>query len=181
MDLMTENDSELVRRMSDGDDRALSAIFDRWAPTVTRYAWALADGRMDVEEIVQDTFVTLWRRSAEITLHDDSLLPWLLVACRNHAMNLRRKRRRSEADELPVDLVAPDDGDAQEARERLRGVRSEIEALSPVDRQICELCLIEGRSYAEAAPMLGLTVGALTQRVSRTRTRLKKAVIRDGR
>jgi len=96
-------------------------------------------------------------------------------------MNLRRKRQRTEADELPAELVAPADDDAREARERLRWVRSEIEALSPVDQQICELCLIEGRSYAEAAALLGLSVGALTQRVSRTRTRLRKAVIRDGR
>ena len=181
MDLTTENDSDLVRRTSGGDERALSEIFDRWAPTLTRYAWALVDSRMDVEEIVQDTLVTLWRRSAEITLHDGSLLPWLLVACRNHAMNLRRKRQRTEADELPAELVAPADDDAREARERLRWVRAEIEALSPVDQQICELCLIEGRSYAEAAKLLGLSVGALTQRVSRTRTRLRKAVIRDGR
>ncbi|WNY35422.1 RNA polymerase sigma factor [Curtobacterium aurantiacum] len=44
---------------------------------------------------------------------------------------------------------------------------------------MCELCLLEGHSYAEAAELLGLTVGAVTQRVSRNRRRLKKVVMHD--
>ena len=180
MDLTTESDSDLVRRTATGDRAALSEIFDRYAPTVTRYAWALVDSRMDVEEVVQDTLVTMWRRSGEIRLHDDSLLPWLLVACRNHAMNLRRARRRSSADELPLELVDLGAEDAAEARERLRWVRDEIRALGPLDQQVVELCLVEGRSYAEAAKALGISVGSLTQRVSRSRARLRKAVTHDG-
>jgi RNA polymerase sigma-70 factor (ECF subfamily) len=174
----TEGDDELVRRTVGGDQRALSALFDRHAATVTRYAWALAETRMDVEEIVQDTFVTLWKKVDQIDLPDDSLLPWLLVVCRNHAANLRRKQARAATDALPDELVAPDDG--QEARDRLRWVRDEIDALGPVDRQIVELCLIEGRPYGEAAAQVGLSLGAVTQRVSRTRSRLKKkAVMND--
>jgi RNA polymerase sigma factor (sigma-70 family) len=107
----TEGDDELVRRTVGGDQRALSALFDRHAATVTRYAWALAATRMDVEEIVQDTFVTLWKKVDQIDLPEDSLLPWLLVVCRNHAANLRRKQARAATDELPDDLVAPDDGE----------------------------------------------------------------------
>ncbi|MDY1005881.1 sigma-70 family RNA polymerase sigma factor [Curtobacterium sp. CFBP9011] len=58
-------------------------------------------------------------------------------------------------------------------------IRDEIDTLPPLDRRICELCLIEGHSYTEAATMLGLSVGAVTQRVSRSRARLKKAVMHD--
>ncbi len=58
-------------------------------------------------------------------------------------------------------------------------IRDEIDTLPPLDRRICELCLIEGHSYTEAATMLGLSVGAVTQRVSCSRARLKKAVMHD--
>ena len=59
-------DAELLRQLASGDDRALSIVFDRHAAAVTRYAWAIAPSRSDVEEIVQDTFVTVWRKSAVI-------------------------------------------------------------------------------------------------------------------
>lgn len=168
------SDSALLERLARGDAEALRAVFDRHAAAVTRYAWALAAERMDVEELVQDTFITAWRRGASIP--EASLLPWLLVTCRNHALNLQRRRAKHRSDELREHASLPD---AVEAREQLRWVMAEIERLPEVDRRVCELCLIEGRSYAEAAEELGLSVGAVKQRVLRARTRLRKVVTDD--
>ena len=177
MDVTTETDEAIVRAMAQGDKGALARAFDRYAATLTRYAWAIAADRMEVEEIVQDSFLTLWQRAATLELPADTMLPWLLVVCRNHALNAGRKRAKHRSDELPEHLAAPEDHD--EARERLRWVSVEIAALPETDRRICELCLLEGHSYAEAAEILGLSVGAVTQRVSRNRRRLKKAVMHD--
>ncbi|MEA9983837.1 sigma-70 family RNA polymerase sigma factor [Subtercola sp. RTI3] len=175
----TDADSELLARLVIGDSEALAALFDRYAPTVTRYAWAVADTKMDVEELVQDTFVTVWLKSDTIVLPDSSLLPWLLVTCRNHGLNLRRRHEKHRTDELSDELRADPRTDPRandEAREQLRWVLDEIEQLDPVDRRICELCLIEGRPYSEAAEQIGISVDAVKKRVSRTRARLKKAV-----
>ncbi len=177
MDVTTETDAMLVRAMATGDRGALARAFDRYAATLTRYTWALADDRQDVEEVVQDAFLTLWQRSATLELPADTVLPWLLVVCRNLAFNAGRKRTKHRADELPETLATP--SDHREAAETLRWVRAEIAALPELDRRICELCLLEGHSYAEAAELLGLSVGAVTQRVSRNRRRLKKVVMHD--
>jgi RNA polymerase sigma factor (sigma-70 family) len=174
-----EADAALVRAAARGDSAAVAALFDRHAETMSRYTWALVGRRMDVEEIVQDAFVTLWQKADTVEVPGESLLPWLLVVCRNHAANLRRQQRRHEGAELSDELAAPEpDGDA---RERLRWVRAEIDALSPLDRQVCELCLIDGRSYSEAADTLGLSVGAVSQRVWRSRARIRKAVTDNER
>jgi len=179
--VQTDNDPAadvaLTQRLAAADRTALADAFDRFAPTLTRYAWALAGSKQDVEELVQDTFLTLWQKAAGLDLATTALLPWLLVVCRNHAKNQGRRNAKHDGDELPEDLASP--GDTDDARERLRFVTDEIGQLAPLDRRICELCLIEGYSYTEAATMLGLSVGAVTQRVSRSRARLKKAVTHD--
>lgn len=177
-------DADLLRRLAGGDDTALPIVFDRHAAAVTRYAWAIAPSRLDVEEIVQDTFVTVWRKAAEITIAETSLLPWLLVTCRYLGMNVLRKAARNRTDELDESAsshasLVRDQHDADTAREELRWVLDEIARLEPIDRQVCELCLVEGLPYAEAAERLGLSVGAVKQRVSRSRARLKKAVTLD--
>jgi RNA polymerase sigma factor (sigma-70 family) len=177
-------DAELLERLASGDQRALAVVFDRHAPAVTRYAWAIAPSRMDVEEIVQDTFLTVWRRAAGILIAETSLLPWLLVTCRNFGMNAVRKAARNQAEQFDDDAahradVVRDYRDAEAAREDVRWVLDEIERLGPIDRQVCELCLIDGLPYAEAAERLNLSVGAVKQRVSRSRARLKKAVSLD--
>ncbi|WP_439691792.1 RNA polymerase sigma factor [Curtobacterium sp. SP.BCo] len=174
-----EPDKVLVAAAARGDRDAVTTLFDRHAETMTRYTWALVRRRMDVEEIVQDAFLTLWQKADTVDVPGESVLPWLLVVCRNHAANLVRQQRRHEGVDLPDELAAPEPDD--DARERLRWVRAEIDALAPLDRRVCELCLIEGRSYAEAAEVLGMTIGAVTQRVWRSRARIKKAVTNDER
>jgi RNA polymerase sigma factor (sigma-70 family) len=184
VDESEDTDADLLERLAGGDQQALSVVFDRHAAAVTRYAWAIAASRMDVEEIVQDTFVTMWRKAPEITIAEASLLPWLLVTCRNLGRNAARKAARHRTDEL--DETATNRADAvrdhdhvESARDDLRWVLDEIERLDPIDRRVCELCLIDGVPYSEAAQELGLSVGAVKQRVSRSRARLKKAVTLD--
>jgi RNA polymerase sigma-70 factor (ECF subfamily) len=167
------SDAELVKSLATGNSTALGEIFDRHAPAVTRYAWSLARSQPDAEELVQDTFITAWKNAHRIHIND-SALPWLLVTCRNHARNLaRRQAREHTVDIFESDLVAKD---AAGAREQLRWVTDEIARLEPIDQRICELCLIEGRPYKEAAELLGTSVGAIKQRVSRARNRLRKVV-----
>jgi RNA polymerase sigma-70 factor (ECF subfamily) len=203
VDHQGESDAELLTQIAGGSKQALAVMFDRHGQAVTRYAWALAASRMDVEEIVQDTFVTTWQKAATIVVPQSSALPWLLVTCRNHALNLVRKNRRHEADALPDDdggtpsvtgATAPrttatatatasaiaDQAAAADARDTLRWVMAEIEQLEPLDRRICTLCLIEGRPYTEAAESLGLSVDAVKKRVSRARLRLRKGVADDA-
>ncbi|WP_022894662.1 RNA polymerase sigma factor [Agromyces subbeticus] len=184
MDENEGTDADLLTRLASGDQTALSIVFDRHAAAVTRYAWAIAPSRMDVEEIVQDTFVTVWRKAGEITIAETSLLPWLLVTCRYLALNVMRKAARNHADELDENIAGGSNAvrehhDAEATSEDLRWVLDEIERLDPIDRRVCELCLVEGLPYAEAAQQLGISVGAVKQRVSRSRARLKKAVTLD--
>lgn len=177
MDSVGEADRALLNRTANGDRRAFVVLFDRHSRAVTRYAWALVSDQMDVQEIVQDTFFTTWSKAGRVTIAESSALPWLLVTCRNHALNLRRKRASSRTETLPDELadVAAND-DRVVAAQRLRWVMDEIEALDDIDRRICELCLIEGRSYSEAAAILGKTVGAVGKRLERARTRIRTAV-----
>ena len=182
MDSVGEPDRVLVHRSAAGDRRAFAALFDRHSRAVTRYAWALVSDRLDVQEIVQDTFTTAWSKAGSVTIAESSALPWLLVTCRNHALNLRRKKAPHRAEPLPEALAGLADVAANEDRalavQRLRWVQTDIEALDGLDRRICELCLVEGRSYAEAAAIVGASVGAMgTRRASaRNRNRVRRAV-----
>ena len=178
MDESDGTDAELLERLASGDQRAMAVVFDRHAPAVTRYAWAIAPSRMDVEEIVQDTFLTAWRRATEIMIAETSLLPWLLVTCRNFGMNAARRAARNRADQFDDEAafradVVREHHDAEAAREDLRWASTR--SSRPTSGGVRALP-VEALPYAEAAEQLNLSVGAVKQRVSRSRARLKKAV-----
>jgi len=155
-------DAALMRRLASGDRAALADAFDRFAPTLTRSAWAQADTPDDARALVQDTFLTLWQQAPTISLVTGALLPWLLVVCRDHART--QARRTAEHESLP-------------GADPLHWVRDEIAALAPTDRQLVDLCLVDGHSYAEAARLLGLRAQPVTKRSSRARQ--EKAVMHD--
>lgn len=170
-------DDDLVVRLARGDDAAFSALFDKYSATVYRYAWGLADGRDEVPDIVQETFLLLWRRRKDVRLAERTVLPWLLLCCRNTAYNLNRSRRRSDAQEL----IEPSPGsrawhrraEHDRAVEELAWILEEIAALPETERKLCELCLIEGHGYDEAATALGISQSAARKRIERARRKLR--------
>ncbi|MCO1339826.1 hypothetical protein BJH93_13130 [Kocuria polaris] len=173
------SDEDAFTRLVRGSDAAFAELFDRHSGTVYRYAWGLAESRDEVADIVQETFLVLWRRRKEISLAGRSLLPWLLLCCRNTAYNHNRARRRSSAGEL----TEPKPGtpawhrrvEQQQAAEELTWVREEIANLPDAERSLCELCLIEGLSYDEASSALGISQPAARKRIQRARRKLRAA------
>lgn len=167
-------DVDLLLAFGGGDDRAFTALYRRHAAAVLRYAWALAENPQQAEDLVQEAFVTLWRKRATASVYDDSLLPWLLTVCKNHGRNVRRTelRHRHLPLETQADRAAPPD--------EFRWILDDLDILSPNDRRLCELCLIEGYSYREAANQLDITAAAAGKRLERARGRLRKEVQNHG-
>ena len=170
-------DSELIVRSIRRDDRAFAALFDRHAPVVFRYALSLSGAPADAQDLTQQTFVTAWRRLADIRLVGRSVLPWLMVVCRNHSQNLRRSKAIHDTSPLPPTAQSPVMDDV-EAREELAAVLRAVAGLSELDRAILELCVFEGRTYKEAGEFLGTSPASLAKRMERTR-RLLKSVRSD--
>jgi len=167
------NDEELISR-SRRDHRAFATLFDRHSDAVFRYAFSLTRNADTAQDLVQESFITAWKKLADIRLVGDSMLPWLLVACRNHNAN----RQRSAATRATVPLHEEDQGRAGaeiriEQVHELRAVIRAVELMSETDQRIVALCLFEGRSYKEAAAVLGLKPNTVTKRVQRARARLR--------
>jgi len=183
----SRDDRELAQQLALGAQAAFAELFERHSAAVFRYAWALVDHRGDEDDVVQDTFFVAWRRRRDLpgvleALPADepaSLLPWLLTSCRYSALNQNRRRRRDRADELtdasPVGALRAQASDRDDARATLAWVRDELAKLGPMERRLCELTLIEGRTYDDAARELGMSPAAARKRVQRLRERLRAA------
>lgn len=134
------DDTTLLRRMASGDRSALATAFDRFAPVATRYVWAVVATPDAVAAVVQDAFVRLWDDAATTALPTGRLLPRVLATCRELTLS---GRSGAEAPDPPVE-------------DPLRWVRADVDALPDDDRRLCELCVLEGLSYADALARLGL-------------------------
>jgi RNA polymerase sigma factor (sigma-70 family) len=163
-------DLELWLAYRDGDSAAFTALYRRHAGAVLRYAWSIVREQAAAEEVLQDTFLTVWDRRRASRTVDESLLPWILVICRNYSRNAVRritKHRAVSLDSVP-EVPAVN-------RPELEWIADELAKFSATDRQLCHLCLVEGYTYAEAARILDTTHTAVGKRLQRIRARLAEA------
>src|SRR5512143_1528253 len=89
------DDLDLVERLVGGSEAALAELYDRHADAVFALARRLTSDRGIAEEVVQETFLTLWDRAETFNSHAGSLVAWLHTIARNRAIDrLRAAGRR---------------------------------------------------------------------------------------
>lgn len=170
-------------------DRAgLAAAFDAHAQDVFRYCARRCDDRALAEDLMSVVFLEAWRSRDRAVVVDGTLRPWLLGIAANVVRNSRRSTRRHAAalDRYRAssgDLVEPDHADAAvdaaDAAQTRREIDAALALLSRKDRQVADLCLVEGLSPAQAAVALALPVGTVKSRLAHARDRLRE-VLRPG-
>ena len=165
------SDEQLLAAVGGRDECAFDELYARAAPAVARFAWSVSGSREAVDELLQETFLLVWRRPDRVRLVNDSALPWLLVTCRNLARNHARRQRRT------VQLLEQPDGATDDAAAlELRWVLDSMANLPDTDRRVCELVLLQGLSYKEAAERLLISEASVGKRLHRSRQRIRKDV-----
>ena len=156
-------DDALLARWRGGDERAATALVERHGPALARYLGSLG-ARDDVEELVQDTFVRAFE-ALDSFRAESSLRTWLFTIARRLLLDRRRAGTRRALHEVdaPEGLVAAgehtalDELVAGETHERLRAA---VERLTPTQREVFLLRVVEGRAYKEIAQIARTTAGS---------------------
>ena len=145
-------DQKLLERWHAGDERAATAIVERHATALARFALSLGV-RDDLDELVQDTFVRAFA-ALDSFRADSSLRTWLFTIERRLVLDRRRVARRQPeiVEVMPEDAAtgfhALDRMVASETEER---VRNALTRLSPMQRDVFTLRVQEGRAYRDIA------------------------------
>ena len=143
-------DARLVREARQGDERAFAHLYDRYARVIHGVLLARAP-RADVEDLVQDVFISAWNRLD--ALRDPAAFGgWLATIARNRATDFHRQS--VESVELPDNLQAHD-GTA--ARAEALAVLDVIRGLPEAYRETLVLRLVEGMTGPEIADRTRLT------------------------
>lgn len=169
-------DATLLAQARLGRTDAFEALVLRHQGLVCAITFSMLGDRDLSEDVAQETFIAAWRARDEVR-EPDRFRGWLCTTARNLALKARRRLGRTAElpdRELADDHVGPEDGLA--ARESEAIVWRALEAVPAAYREPLVLYYREGRSAAQVAEQLGLTVAAVEQRLSRGRRYLKQEV-----
>jgi len=162
----------LVERAKQGDMRAFRKIYEAHSGQVFRYAiMPLARDRALAEDLLADTFVRAMEKLPQFKWQGRGVLPWLVRIGKNLTLDhLRRAGRQSAWPEgLEQSLPEPSellDSEQSVGRAEVAEVLGDrigecLEQLNPRYRKVIDLRLVQGKSRAEAAQTMEVTVGTL--------------------
>ncbi len=176
----TVADDTLVRDTAAGDQDALRALYDRYARRVYAMSRRMLQDEESTEEVVQDTFLRVWRRAGDFNLARASFGTWVLGIAHHLAVDeLRRRRARPAPPPAPchsddgasllVERQATDpagDPAASAVRADLQvAVRETLARLPGPQRAAIELAYFGGLSQSEIALSTGVPLGTIKSRV----------------
>jgi RNA polymerase sigma-70 factor (ECF subfamily) len=155
-------------------------LFDRCAPSLLRYVASLGLGADECEDIVQDTFLALFRH-LRLGRPRNNLKAWLFQVAHNRAVKHRARARRHQAlafwdGTTVVEQIdpAPDPEAQLAARQRRHRLASVVRSLPERDQR-CLALRAEGLRYRDIAAVLGVSLGAVAKSLTRAMARLARA------
>mgnify|MGYP003419434125 CR=1 FL=1 len=170
------DDTSLLAAASRGDEAACTELFDRHVRPVFYQALSVVHDADAAQDVVQETFYTLWTKRASVRIVDASALPWLMVTARNMALNSARKTRRTSSLSLVDDITATAEAEPAhrvEQDQAAKHIAAAVSQLSELDRALFDSCIDGDLSYIQAAEKLGISHGAVRNRLSRLKQRLR--------
>jgi RNA polymerase sigma-70 factor (ECF subfamily) len=176
-------DEALLARVAAGDSRALETLYDRYSRVVYSSALRILGMAELAEEVVQETFWRVWRRSGTFQPGRGQASSWILGIAHNLAIDeLRRQRARPspvyDEEGRPVLRDMEDSrmdvaGAALDSEQR-RLISAALDQIPAEQREAIELAYFGGLSQSEIASRLQNPLGTV-----KTRIRLGLQKLRD--
>ena len=170
---------ELVLALRQGEEHALSQLYDRYGGAVYNLALRITHDPGSAEEVCLDAFLHVWRQAARFNEHHGSVSSWLFTVARSRAIDRLRAagaaKRREVEDVTPVTSIEQPD-EMAELAERRQLVRAAMAELPEPQRAALELAYYEGLSHSQIAQRLGEPLGTVKTRIRQAMTVLRRAL-----
>lgn len=162
----------LVLAAQAGDHEAFAGLVRRHQRRAYAVARAIVLSHDDAEDAVQEGFLHAFR-ALDRFRPEQAFGAWLHRIVANAALDIARRRKVRDADELPETLASPhrDPAEADELRARLARA---LDTLSARQRAVIVLHDVEGFKHAEIGALLGIPEGTARSDLHHARTHLRR-------
>ena len=158
----------------DRDEGAFAALFGHFAPRLKSFMMKSGAAPDQAEEIAQDVMATLWRKAHLFDPAKASVSTWIFTIARNRRIDMLRKQRRPEPEDLPWGPEAePDQADIVALQQESDQLRAAMATLPNKQRDLVERAYYGELTHREIAETTGLPLGTIKSRLRLALDRLR--------
>ncbi len=164
-----------VRRIqNDRDQSAFAELFRHFAPRVKAFLLKSGANETLAEECTQEVMATLWNKAHLFDPSRASVATWIFTIARNRKIDMLRKTRRPEPEDLPWGPEAePDQEEALALQQETDKLGNALRQLPGKQRELIEKAYFGELSHSEIAAQTGLPLGTIKSRIRLALERLR--------
>lgn len=156
---------QLITRLKQQDRAAVGELYDAYGGALYGVVLRIVHSHELAEQVLQDTFVKVWRNIASYDASKGRLFTWLLNIARNTAIDVTRSAHFQQSwktDSLD-NLVHKPGGDSINPDHL--GLKEMVDGLDDKYRQLIDLVYFKGYTQEEVAEETGIPLGTIKTRL----------------
>jgi len=176
--------NRLLIRVGSNDQKAFAELYQRTSSRLFGVCVRMLRDRGEAEEVLQETYTTLWRRAAGFDASKASAITWLVALSRNKAIDRLRQRREqvledpSKLDEAPDERPTPA-ADAEISQEHRR-LEHCLDELEPQQQTSVREAFFTGATYNELSTRCKVPLGTMKSWIRRALMQLRTCLDQVG-
>lgn len=171
-----------LKAMAMGDQRAFAALYQEFAPRLYGYLRVQINHDADIQDLMQDIFVAIWKSSARYN-GEAKVATWIFAIARHKLLDWLRSRRRYSQLESLEEIGEFRSGSEPDIADQVvteLSVADALAALPPHHAELFYLVFVEGMSYKEISVLLGIPEGTVKSRMHQAKGRMRQQLRKGG-
>ena len=170
-----------LARIPAGDRAALQTVYRLTSAKLFGVALRILGERSEAEDVLQEVYLTVWRKAADFDAGRASPMSWLIAITRNRAIDRLRSTRASRHMD-PIDAAADvadsspiADGVLESAQDHAR-LHGCLEGLEARERAALRGAFFDGNTYEDLAIRMKVPLGTMKSWIRRAMIKLKSCL-----
>lgn len=182
---VTPSDDRVIDLLAQASPEGIEMLYDRYGRLAYTLALRVLGDAAAAEDVVQEAFLSVWRRAASYRPERGSLRTWLCAIVHNRAIDRLRGRSGRARLHLPLERVPAEEGlsdtwDAVAADLERGEIRRALADLPDEQRRTIELAYYAGYTQSEISTLMNVPLGTVKGRTRMALRRLRSSLERQG-
>ncbi len=172
----------LISMILNTPSQGIKILYENYSGALKKQISRLVDNRESAEDILQESFIKIWKNFARYETSKGRLYTWMVNIARNEAIDFLRSKKLNNTKNScieSVDLASYEHLNFRMIPEHI-GIKELVAALDPGHESIVNLLHYQGYSQSEASDYLNIPLGTVKTKARQAYVSLRKSFAHEN-
>ncbi len=167
-------EKHIVELLREGDEKAIGLLYEHYGDTLYGVALKVVKNEEIAQDVVQESFVKIWKKSHTYDASKAKLFTWLFRITRNAAIDKLRSLSTKSDKEIQIDVSDVYTIGVDGVNPELMDMQKHLGSIEPKYQVVLEALFFQGMTQQEASEELDIPLGTIKSRLKIGLRELKK-------